>query len=119
VGTHDNLVKHAFNDVEHARGVLATASPAPTPAGLASPLIVLPAPGDRPGSHLARRMIVHRPAEPPPPRRPGAHLADTMIVDLADELRKKAAQLLARPPPPRGPTRLPEPAGRRRRPDRG
>jgi hypothetical protein len=28
VGTHDNLVKHAFNDVENARGVLATAIPA-------------------------------------------------------------------------------------------
>jgi hypothetical protein len=28
VGTHDNLVKHAFSDVEHARGVLATALPA-------------------------------------------------------------------------------------------
>jgi hypothetical protein len=28
VGTHDNLVKHAFNDVANARGVLATALPA-------------------------------------------------------------------------------------------
>jgi hypothetical protein len=28
VGHHDNLVKHAFSDVEHARGVLATALPA-------------------------------------------------------------------------------------------
>lgn len=28
MGTHDNLVKHAFNDVENARGVLATALPA-------------------------------------------------------------------------------------------
>jgi len=28
VGTHDYLVKHAFTDVEHARGVLATALPA-------------------------------------------------------------------------------------------
>jgi hypothetical protein len=28
VGSHDNLVKHAFSDVEHARGVLATALPA-------------------------------------------------------------------------------------------
>jgi hypothetical protein len=28
VGTHDNLVKHAFTDIEHARGVLATALPA-------------------------------------------------------------------------------------------
>jgi Putative transposase, YhgA-like/Domain of unknown function (DUF4351) len=27
VGSHDNLVKHAFSDVEHARGVLATALP--------------------------------------------------------------------------------------------
>jgi hypothetical protein len=43
-------------------------------------------------------MIAHRRAEPPPPRRPGAHLADILIVDLADELRKKAAQLLPAPP---------------------
>jgi hypothetical protein len=28
VGSHDNLVKHAFSDVENARGVLATALPA-------------------------------------------------------------------------------------------
>ncbi len=28
MGSHDNLVKHAFSDVEHARGVLATALPA-------------------------------------------------------------------------------------------
>jgi len=28
VGSHDSLVKHAFSDVEHARGVLATALPA-------------------------------------------------------------------------------------------
>jgi hypothetical protein len=84
-------------------------SQAPTPAGLGPPLIVLPAPGDRPGSHLARRMIVQRPAEPPPPRRPGAHLADTMIVGLADELRKKAAQLLAAPPASPRPDAPPEP----------
>jgi hypothetical protein len=101
-------------------------SPAPTPAGLVPPLIVLPAPGDRPGSHLARRMIVHRPAEPPPPRRPGAHLADTMIVDLADELRKKAAQLLAAPPasprpdaPSEPPRPRPTPRPRARRPPLG
>ena len=91
----------------------APGAPPPTPPSTAAPLHLLPAPGDQPGSHLARRMIVHPPSEPPPPRRPGAHLADTMIVDRADELRTKAAQLLAapaaldRPPPCAAPSRGP------------
>ena len=47
VGSHDNLVKHAFSDVEHARGVLATALPAAIAARIDWSSLSL-----RPGSFL-------------------------------------------------------------------